>query len=104
MQHFKELLFVPLPLVRCENYAKFADLYGKAVDERDCPSMQPASHSDEVDKRRKAFLVSCKVRSIMTCHECFKPRCVYSKNKFTKEEQVALKRVQESRVVINLLA
>ena len=32
----------------------------------------------------------------MTYRECFKPRCVYSKAKLTKDEQIALKRVQES--------
>jgi len=67
-----------------------------AVDERDCPSAKPASQGAEADNRRKAILVSSRVRCIMTCYEFFKPRCIYSKTKLTKDEQIALKRVQES--------
>ena len=100
MQHFKLLSFVPLPLRSGEKYARFADMYGKAVDESDCPSTKPASRNEEVDKRRKAILVSSKVRCIMTCNECFKPRCVYSKSKLTKAEQVALKEVRESNLYL----
>ena len=51
------------------------------MDERDCPSTKPASQGAEADNRRKSILVSSKVRGIMTCHECFKPRCIYSKAK-----------------------
>ena len=98
MEHFKQLSFVPLPLLDGEKYSPFADLYGKDVDESDCPSTKPASQGAEADNRRKAILVSSKVRCIMTCHECFKPRCIYSKAKLTKDEQIALKRVQESRL------
>ena len=58
LQHFKELSYVPLPLLHGEKYAKSTDMYGKAVDESDSPSTIPASHNEEIDKRRKAFLVS----------------------------------------------
>ena len=34
----------------------------------------------------------------MNSHECFKPRCIYSKTKLTKDEQIAVKRVQESQL------
>ena len=34
----------------------------------------------------------------MTSYECFKPRCIYSKAKLTKDEQIALKRIQESQL------
>jgi len=93
LQHIKEISYVPLPLVSGEKYAKFADMYGKPVDESDCPSTKPASHNEENDRRRKAMLVSGKVRCFMTCNECC---CVYSKSKLTKVEQVALREVQES--------
>ena len=98
MEQFKRLSFVPLPLLDGEKYSPFADLYGLNVDERDCPSIKPASQGAEADNRRKAILVNSKVRCIMTCHVCFKPRCVYSKAKLTKEEQISLKRVQESQL------
>jgi len=71
---------------------QLADLYGKEADEHDCPSTKPASQGTEADNRRKIILVSSKVRCTMTCHKC---RCIYSK---TKHEQIALKRVQESRL------
>ena len=70
MEHFKKLSFVPLPLLHDENYAKFSALYGKTVDEKDCPSTKPVSFAAEVDKKRKAILVSCKVRCVMNCQEC----------------------------------
>ena len=98
MEHFKQLSFVPLPLLNGEKYLSFADLYRKDVDERDCPSSKPAPQGAEADNRRKFILVSSKVSDIMTSHECFKPRCIYSKAKLTKDEQIALKRVQESQL------
>ena len=71
---------------------------GKNVDKRDCPSTKPASQGTEADNRRKSILVSSKVRGITTCHEYFKPRCIYLKAKLPVDEQIALKRVQESQL------
>jgi len=42
MEHFKK---------GDEKYAKFSDLYGEAVDERDCPSTKPVLYAAEVDKK-----------------------------------------------------
>jgi len=67
--------------------SSFADLCGKDVDEKDCPFSKPASQGAEADSRRKSILVSSKY--IMTCHECFKPI-----HKRTRNEEIALKRVQ----------
>jgi len=87
-----------LPLLHDDKYIKFSALYGKGVDEKDCPSTKPISIVAEVEKRRKTILISRKVRCIMNCQECFKPRCAYSKAKLSKLEEIALKRVQESRL------
>ena len=62
MEHFKQLSFVPLLLLNGEKYSSFVDLYGKDVDERDCPSSKPAPQGVEADNRRKSILVSSKVR------------------------------------------
>ena len=96
MEHFKQLPFVPLPLLNGEKYLSFANLYGKDVDKIDCPSSKPAPQGAEADNRRKSILVSSKIRGIRTSLECFKPRCIYLKAKLAKDEQIALKRVQES--------
>ena len=99
VEDFQKISFVPLPLITVgEKYADFKDLYGKAVDERDRPSSKPASPGEEVDKKRKDIIVSSKVRCVLTCQECFKPRCVYSKSKLTCEGKSAIEELQDSRL------
>ena len=64
MEHFKQLSFVHLLLLNSEKYSSFVDLYGKDVDERDCPSPKPAPQGAEADNSRKSILVSSKVRAL----------------------------------------
>ena len=98
-EEFQKLSFVPLPLIaEADKYAEFNDLYGKGVDEKDHPSIKPVSHSEEVDRKQKDIIVSSKVRCILTCQECFKPRCVYAKSKLKPDEKSAIEQVQESRL------
>ena len=98
---FDSLSFVPLPL-HCpvpnqSKYAQFSDLFGKPPDEKDCPSSQitPAA---QVDKNMKEILVNTKVRAVIICGECVKPRCVYSKKKLSATEQAKLTDVKNSWV------
>jgi hypothetical protein len=98
-EEYQKLSFVPLPLiVEGDKYAEFKDLYGKCVDEKDRPSSKPASHGEEVDKKRKDIIVSSKVRCILSRQECFKPWCVYAKAKLKSDEKSATDQVQESRL------
>ena len=58
-EEFQKLSFVPLPLIaEGDKYAEFNELYGKGVDEKDRPSSKPASHSEEVDRKRKRSLLA----------------------------------------------
>ena len=98
-EEFQKLSFVLLPLiVDGDRYAEFKDLYGKDVDEKDRPSIKPSSHGEEVDKKRKDIITSSKIRCILICQECFKPRCVYAKTKLKPDEKSAIEEVQESRL------
>ena len=98
-EKFQKLSFVPLPLIaEGDKYAEFNELYGKGVDEKDRPSSKPASHSEEVDRKRKEIIVSSNVQCILTCQECFKPQCVYAKSKLKPDERSAIEQVQESHL------
>ena len=62
--------------------------------------MQPTGDADaiEADMKHKALFNSSKVRSIMHCQECFKPKCVYSSRKLNWNETVLLKSVTEEKL------
>ena len=98
---FDSLSFVLLPLhapvPNQSKYAQFTDLFGKPPDEKDCPSSQitPAA---QADKSMKELLVNTKVRTVITCGECVKPCCVYSKQKLSATEQAKLTDVKNSWV------
>ena len=60
--------FQKLPLlliVDGDKYAEFKDLCGKIVDEKGRPSINPASHGEEVDRKRKKIIVSSKIQCIL---------------------------------------
>ena len=44
------------------------------------------------------MLVAGKVRGIIKCGECFKPRCIYSNAKQTRQEETEIVTVKESNV------
>ncbi len=99
---FEKLSFLPLPVLNSskEHYVPSVDLYCKPPDEKDRPSLQPTGDVDaiEADARHKALFNSSKVRSIVPCQECFKPRCVYSVRKLVWNELVLLKSVIEEKI------
>ncbi len=50
----------------------------------------------EAERSHKAILTSSKVRTVITCEECLKPRCVYSARKLGQSEKQLLEvRTQE---------
>ena len=79
---FERLSFVPLPLLNAtkDHYKKFEELYGKVPSEVDRPSLTPTATSDakEADKENRKLLVASKVRNVIVCVECRKPRCVFA--------------------------
>ena len=87
---FSTLTFLPLPLLEKstnEHYQKYSDLYGQVPSEVGRPSLvpTPSEESKQLDKGRKSLLVCGKVRCIVTCGECYKPRCVYSQAKLNAQ-------------------
>ena len=74
---FESLSFLHLPLLDGSK-EKFSALDGQAPSDKDRPSRVPApsEESKAVEKGRKPLLVCGKVRNVIICGECHKPRCV----------------------------
>ena len=99
---FSTLTFLPLPLLEKstnEHYQKYSDLYGQVPSEVGRTSLvpTPSEESKQLDKGRKSLLVCGKVRCIVTCGECYKPRCVYSQAKLIMHEKPAKLQVLKNR-------
>lgn len=81
-EKFQELSLLLLPLLdnTKEHYRQFEKLYGTAPTEKEHPSLQQSGDPKavEADTKQKALLNSSKVKAVLYCQECFKPRCVYS--------------------------
>ena len=91
---FRELSFLPLPLLdhTKEHYQKFADIFGQIPGEKGRPSYVPTPSEDarQIDREHKGILVKAKVRAVVCCGECHKPRCIYSNSKLSPQEKVVL--------------
>ena len=78
-----------LPMTK-SHYKPFAEVYGSTPNEKDRPSKQPVkcSESEEVDKTNKKLLSqSGKVRAILRCGDCSKPRCLFSETALSTAEK-----------------
>ena len=101
LEKFKELSLLPLPLLDTtkEHYRPFEELNGSEPTEKDRPSLQQSGDPEavEADTKHKLLFNSSKVRAILNCQECFKPRCVYSARKLSLNEKVLLDVVVEDK-------
>lgn len=99
---FETLSFLPLPLLDSskEHYQKFDNIYGGLPSDIDRPSRVPvpSEESKEVDKRNRSLLVCGKVRGIITCGSCCKPRCIYSPSVLTLKQLEEITRVKDSNL------
>ena len=99
-QHeFEKLKFLPLPRLNVtkDHYKKFTEVYGQAPSEEDRPSLASVdSEAKEADKENKKLLVANKVRSVIVCSDCNKPRCVYAAASLGLEERNRLKYLAET--------
>lgn len=50
------------------------------------PSAAPASPQCEVDRQNRDLFKNQKVRDVVICGECGKPRCIYSNKKLTTDQ------------------
>ena len=94
---FSQLHFLPDPMLGPDGntYLPFEDVYGTETTDEGRPSLSAKPQATANDKLRKGLLVADKVRSIVPCAECGKPRAIYSRRKLTAVETAALDRQQE---------
>jgi len=101
-EDFEALSFLPLPLLNSqkESYLSFSEIYGQKPSDKDQPSKGSYSFQEakELDTSRKPLFNNGKVRRIITCRECFKPRCVYSLRKLNEQESVLVQEINDSRL------
>ena len=81
---FCELHFFPDPLRKpnSDSYKEFQDVWGEPTSEGDLPSLKTNKSQSQGSFR----LSGEKVRYVLTCGECLKPRCVYSARALTKQQ------------------
>ena len=99
---FEKLKFIPLPRLNLtkDHYKKFTEIYGQSPSEEDRPSLAPTStfEAKEADKENKKLLIGGKMRSIIVCSVCNKPRCVYAAANLASAEKNHLKCLAETQV------
>lgn len=95
---FAEVHFLPDPVLQGDAYKPFAEVYGLETTEESRPGLQSKANPTGNDKKMKKLLVADKVRDIVICAECGKPRVVYSAKKLSLNEKKELERVQEEMI------
>ena len=72
-----------------EHYLGFEDVFGKPISTADQPSLVavPSEEQKQTDRDRSP-LVATKVRSVIVCGECSKPRCIYANSNLTKQQEI----------------
>ena len=98
METFSKLHFVPAPTLDSskQHYNKFEDLYGSKPTEKDKPSLNFSLEVIEEDKRNKTTLVSRKVRDVVKCSVCHRPRCVYANTELNTHLKSALTEIKDN--------
>jgi len=95
-EEFRSISFLPLPILdnTKEHFSLFCEVYGKSLSDKDRPSRGLFTNPEakEHDKNNKALLVNSKVRCVITCQECRKPRCVFAAKKL---DILAKKRIDD---------
>ena len=83
-----------------ENYQPFEAVYGGPVSDTDQPSLKVGSDVEAVanDRLHKDLFVSAKVRDVIFCQECYKPRYVFSRGKLSSEEKLLLDKIKCSHL------
>ena len=77
-------------------FKPFEDVYGQPTDDHARPSYSAVleKHNEENVLHRQ-LLVCPKVRDVVQCADCNKPRCVYAATKLTTVQQRIVKRRKE---------
>ena len=96
---FENLHFLPLPRLDStkKHYQPFTDVYGKELSECDRPS-QVTDENTPIDRENSELFRNTRVRKVINCQECLKPRCVYAAKVLSWEEKAAIKVIDESHL------
>ena len=101
-EQFSSLHYLPLPLLDASktSYLPFETSYGKEPSDNDRPSSTPSSNAEaaQADNMHKPLLKNTKVRKVIFCGECFKPRCVYSAARLSTAEEAVTEAIINSKV------
>ena len=94
---FEKLNFIPL---HGDHYKEYEELCGQVPSEVCRPSLQSSGSSEakESDKENKKLLIAAKVRSVIVCLECRKPRCVYAAATHAPIERNQMKQIVSNEV------
>ncbi|XP_045162284.2 uncharacterized protein LOC123527081 [Mercenaria mercenaria] len=103
---YNRLSFLPEPTpdVSGEHYLPFEEVYGKSQTlDKYRPSAKHGDFEDDLieeDKKNRDILKAQKVRDVIKCGECNKPRLVYSSSRTERAQDAYLHRVKEDRLYI----
>ena len=97
------LSWLPLPLLdqTKEHYQSFDSVYGSPISSKDQPSISATFNSMEAaaaDEQNRELFNATRVRGAIQCQECFKPRCIFARNKLTSKERLSIEEVKESHL------
>ena len=97
---FEKFKFVPLPLLNLakNHYKSYSELYGQPPSEADRPSSVVTSDAKAANIENKKLLIASKVRGVILCVECNKPRCVYAASTLSYQEKTLLKQAKDTNV------
>lgn len=76
-------------------YKSFEQVSGTETTDMHRPSLGDVTLESLADKNNKQLLLSSKVRAVIQCTECQKPRCIYVASKPTVPQLRAITRVKE---------
>ena len=99
---FSEVNFLPDPEPTPDNlhYLSFEQMYGKKTTDSHRPSLHSVPVEKESDRQHRALLVAARVRDVLICSECSKPRCVYAASKLSYDERTEVQKVRDEGVYL----
>ena len=97
---FEKFKFVPLLLLNLtkDHYKSYSELYGQPPSEADRPSSVVTSDAKAADIENKKLLIASKVRGVIVCVECNKPRCVYAASTLSYQKKTLLKLAKDTNI------
>ena len=97
---FDQLHFLPEPEPTSDkqHYLPFDQMYGKTTTDSHRPSCQSEQVEKEIDKQHRALLIAARVRDVLVCCECSKPRCVFAATRLSYSENIEVQRIKDEGV------